>query len=176
MGFQEQIYSLAYLTERKPFWLFPWTTALQTKPAINSNTDGRYKNCLNVHNIWERLRMKCLNTPAHSCSEWITEGRGEGCPPCTCSPSSSLCPELPEEGTPRQESGQAAVPTHLPGTATPEHHLRSPARAPLPQLLTRREIKVSRGREHRRTPAQHSLTEDTSPPPRAEKAAMYHRR
>lgn len=39
MDFQEQIYSLAYLTERKPFWFLPWTTALQTKPANNSNTD-----------------------------------------------------------------------------------------------------------------------------------------
>lgn len=39
MGFQEQIYSLAYLTERKPFWFLPWTTALPTKPVNNSNTD-----------------------------------------------------------------------------------------------------------------------------------------
>lgn len=122
-----------------------------------------------MHNPPEWLRMKCLNTPAHSSSEWIREGRGEGCPPCTCSPLlSSLHPELPKAGNAgrerRQESGQAAVPTHLPGTATPEHHLRSAARAPLPQLLARREIKVSGGREHRRTPATAERYKGHEPP------------
>lgn len=124
---------------------------------------GKYKNHLNAHDPPEWLRMKCLNTPACSSSEWIREGRGEGCPPCTCSPLlSSLRPELPKVG--RQESGQAAVPTHLPGTGTPEHHLRSAARAPLPQLLARREIKVSGGRERRRTPATAERDKGHEPP------------
>lgn len=140
---------------RKVFFLEPrhCRLSLLTTPTLI----WRHKHSLNVYNTTAWLRMKCLNTPAHSCSERITEG-GEGRPPCTCSPLLTfLRRELPKAGNAgcerRQESGQAAVPTHLPGTATPEHHLRNATRAPLPQLLTRREIKVSRGREHTWTPA-----------------------
>lgn len=157
MGFQEQIYSLAYLTERKPFWFLPWITALRAKPANNSNTDLEIqKSCKSA----QYCRMVKDEVPRHSSTllpEQITEGRGRGCPACTCSPLlTSLRPELPRAGSAgraEQESGQAAVPGLLPGTATPEHHLRSSARAPLPQLLARREIKVSGGREHTPTPA-----------------------
>lgn len=157
MGFQEQIYSLARQKENlSDFFLEPQhcRLSLLTTPTLI----WRHKHRLNAYNTTAWLRMKCLHTPAHSCSKRITEGRGEGRPPRTCSPLLTfLRRELPKAQNAgrerRQESGQAAVPTHLPGTATPEHHLRSAARAPLPQLLTRREIKVSRGREHTWTPA-----------------------
>lgn len=113
MGFLEQIYSLAYLTERKPFWFFLEPQHYRLSLLTTPTPLQRYKNHANVHNTQEWLRMKCLgggkaaqHTPAQPCS-----------PPRTRS-----CPG--------QESGQAAVPTHLPGTATPEQHLRSPASAP----------------------------------------------
>lgn len=120
MGFLEQIYSLDYLTERKSFWLLPWTTALQTKPANNSYTDPE------IQKSSERAQYSGMvkdEVPEHS-STAAASREGEAAqhtPAQPCSPQS--CPG--------QERGQAAVPTHLPGTATPEQHLRRAARPPL---------------------------------------------
>lgn len=161
MGFLEQIYSLDYLTERKSFWLLPWTTALQTKPANNSYTDPE------IQKSSERAQYSGMvkdEVPEHS-STAAASREGEAAqhtPAQPCSPQS--CPG--------QERGQAAVPTHLPGTATPEQHLRSAARPPRATAAHQERDQSLQGQGAQADTCCRNGTKDTSPPPRVEEASV----
>lgn len=137
MGFQEQIYSLARQKENlSDFFLEPQhcRLSLLTTPTLIR----RYKHRLNAYNTTAWLRMKCLHTPAHSCSERITEGRG-GRPPTM---HLLTPPHLPAPGAAkgtkrraRAEAGERAgscahAPTwHSHTWAPPEERCQGPSAA-----------------------------------------------
>lgn len=136
-GFSRTNLFTCLLDRKKTFLVLPWTTALQTKPANNSYTTPE-------------IQKSCKRAQYSGIVKDEVPGRGEGCPAHTCSALlTSPRPQLPRAGE-RAGSCAHAPPWHCHTWAAPEERCQGP---PRPQLLTRREIKVSRGREHRQTPA-----------------------
>lgn len=130
MGFQEQIYSLAYLTERKPLWFLPWNTALQTKPATNSNTDGE------IQKSSKHARSSGVvkdEMPQHSSTlqQRVDQGREGGRLPTMhlLTPPQLPAPRAAEGGEAGERAGSCAhAPTwHRHTWAPPEERCQGPS-------------------------------------------------
>lgn len=132
----------------------------------------RHKHSLNVYNTTAWLRMKCLNTPAHSCSERITEG-GRAAHHAPAHPSSPSCAgSCQRQETPGVSGGRRAGRQLCPRTYLAQPHL-STTWGTLPGPLCRScspgERSKSQGAESTRGHLlQHNVTKDTSPPLRGE--------
>lgn len=169
MGFQEQIYSLAYLTERKPFWFLPWTTALPTKPVNNSNTDPETQTSSKRVQYYGMVKDE---VPQHSSTllqraDHRREG-GKAAHHAPAHPSSPSCAgSCQRHKTPGASGGRRAGRQLCPRTYLAQPHLSTTWGAlpgPLCRSCSPGERSKSQGAESTRGHLlQRNVTKDTSP-------------